>query len=729
MVRFGTSQFRLDGSVSALQGVDARRLLASSMIADETVLWGVPGGERLVDVREPASHLALVGEGRQLLLAFARVTRWDALTGKELPSAELEGLKAPMVAGAHVLAAYDAARSRVCVRTHDGQAVSSLDLECPTDLALFDSESALAIARGDGGLIVLDVGTGRRRLEDPRPHRKVTASKDGQWLLCAGGDSIELRRGGAGRQVWSTRDVSDVDAVALSPNATVAALLDWRGRLQLRSLSDGRALAEREVPLHGGCIAFVNDDVLAYGWAGAVRFAAVPSLKDMHEPQGHEASVIAVCQATDVVVTASRDQDARVWDARTGGARRLLHHDNAVEDCALSPSGTRVASVSADGRFRLWDPARGEVLHESALGIGLDIGSVAFSPDGTLVATLRAKSVDVLQADLGEPRSTFAASAPSAIRFLDDQRLLLVQTESLRVVGLDGAPGALLQRRFEPPLAVAPDGSRCALRRNDRLAIYECAALDALPAPDVHLPTALAWSRDGVLACARFQSSDLLLWDSQDASVAGTLAMSSRPTALAFVDERRLLVGMANGTAEIVVVPKTKREIARDAARLRDERVQAARALMYALSRDGEPVRQEAGGYRVAPGRDSLSPDGLALECRLTDESQIAIRCHVHDDYFRFEIARPGTAPLPPPNSAFVRLGRWLRARLGHAPPPPDPRDEAWLARIQAEPGVFEATVDRLEAGSTVLTFCTRELPEPRALWLWLQRAAEVLRE
>ena len=60
----------------------------------------------------------------------------------------------------------------------------------------------------------------------------------------------------------------------------------------------------------------------------------------------------------ELVVTASADRTARLWDARTGALLGApLSHDDTVWAAAFSPDGTRVVTASQDGTARMWDVA------------------------------------------------------------------------------------------------------------------------------------------------------------------------------------------------------------------------------------------------------------------------------------------------------------------------------------------------------------------------------------
>jgi WD40 repeat protein len=88
-----------------------------------------------------------------------------------------------------------------------------------------------------------------------------------------------------------------------------------------------------------------------------------------------------------LVVTASADGTARVWDAATGRpASPPLTHADTVIFAEFSPDGRRVLTASVDRTARVWDAATGWPVSPPLIHADT-VFSARFSPDGRRVAT------------------------------------------------------------------------------------------------------------------------------------------------------------------------------------------------------------------------------------------------------------------------------------------------------------------------------------------------------
>jgi WD40 repeat protein len=108
-----------------------------------------------------------------------------------------------------------------------------------------------------------------------------------------------------------------------------------------------------------------------------------------------------------MIITASSDASARLWDAATGQELRQLEgHKDDVRSAIFSPDGKLVVTASLDKTARLWDAATGDELRQY---LGHDEGVIfaAFSPDGmTVVTTSRDKTARMWDAATGRPLRT-----------------------------------------------------------------------------------------------------------------------------------------------------------------------------------------------------------------------------------------------------------------------------------------------------------------------------------
>ena len=159
--------------------------------------------------------------------------------------------------------------------------------------------------------------------------------------------------------VWALSG-EPIAAMACTPADTVASL---RGELELQT------------GLVGPWRLLLGDRLLRDPWT-------------LHSMGIGEGSIVQVVRTKPhLVVTASGDRTARLWNSTSGKCLRTLKgHRGHVRCAAFSPDGELVVTASDDWTAKLWSSMSGECLrtlegHESMLRFA------AFSPDGDLVVT------------------------------------------------------------------------------------------------------------------------------------------------------------------------------------------------------------------------------------------------------------------------------------------------------------------------------------------------------
>ena len=147
----------------------------------------------------------------------------------------------------------------------------------------------------------------------------------------------------------------------------------------------------------------------------------------------------------------------RIWDAATGAELATLEGSPGQEgDFAFSRDGSRLATTG--GAIRLWDVATGK---ELAVLEGEGGGAVAFTPDGTRLATLRGPTVRFWDAATGRALVVSEQGESTPPRFgserllfgPDGSRLATFDGIKTRLYALSGWDAPAIRERLAPIVA------------------------------------------------------------------------------------------------------------------------------------------------------------------------------------------------------------------------------------------------------------------------------------
>ncbi|MBA2306170.1 MAG: WD40 repeat domain-containing protein [Acidobacteria bacterium] len=376
----------------------------------------------------------------------------------------------------------------------------------------------------DGAVAVWDLRTGDRlgRVDHPKPINAVAIDPTGKWSAAGSEDgtaSLWNAREGARRTLQHWRTVYDV---LFWPAQRMLLTGSAAGDVQFWPV-DAPTAPEYRLEPEGGSI------VTRVAVSGDGKLLATLSLANSVQVWNlgartrvtklHESPTLLEMALSDNgarVLTAGHDDEARLWDVRSGKELTSWKLDGGPRQVALS----RFADVAVVGTTRgaqVWqlaNPTRMPVLRHGAA-----VTRIRFSGDGGTLATLSEKVISAWSIETGAQLTSI--SHPSGM-----SDLAIDENGTRIVVAGESGTGAVYS---------VPDGRRlCELRTSD-------------------VQGAAGISPDGRLAVIGSWNGDLVFCETSTGRETARLKGDSAVKAIAITasdDDASLLVGRGNGAIE-----------------------------------------------------------------------------------------------------------------------------------------------------------------------------------
>jgi WD40 repeat protein len=328
-----------------------------------------------------------------------------------------------------------------------------------------------------------------------------------------------------------------INDIAFSPNGQRLVSGSSDSTVRLWNISPDQGLNQ---PFYGSkvgarSVVFSSkDNLLASGGSDGqiLQWDLSQPEKPVQKTLDNKAGVLSLSFSPDakVLASGSDDQKIRLWDVSNGELiSELTGHSGPVWSVVFSPvcelasnksDSCKLASGSADGTIRFWDPSSGKMIGEPLAGHTNQVLELAFSPDGSILAS--------------------GSTDTTIILWDSNKRAPLLRRP------LVGHTGGVDSLAFSPDGKVLASGSE-----DNNIWLWEVSTGQPIGEPlagHTSAVTSLAFSRDGDILVSGSSDDTIRFWDISTRQPLGPPlpAETGGVRSLDFSPDRRVVVSGGN---------------------------------------------------------------------------------------------------------------------------------------------------------------------------------------